>query len=264
MPSRLPQAICLLVKRASLSSCNHRRLRPRIRHFRSGVAYYGYRYYDPTTGRWPSRDPIQELGGINLYGFVGNDGVNAWDVLGRKLKKYRGPAGRDDKPLPNVNGMVQGGNTEADWASIKVKEPVKEGNCWKVKVEGNFTIMIRLNTTEGSTNFTDNFGRTPLEHEKIHEKIHSGWYNDMIDFVNPIEDWRFKDKPCAELGQKWAFAVVRYYLLLSIAENRNYDNLAYNAGLNADEAMQGAQAVLQQANQYRDQLNRGGCGTQAN
>lgn len=26
-------------------------------------------------GLWPSRDPIGERGGVNLYGFVGNDGV---------------------------------------------------------------------------------------------------------------------------------------------------------------------------------------------
>ena len=31
---------------------------------------------------WPNRDPIAEQGGYNLYGFVGNDGVNAWDYLG--------------------------------------------------------------------------------------------------------------------------------------------------------------------------------------
>jgi RHS repeat-associated protein len=46
------------------------------------VMYYGYRFYDPETGRWPSRDPIEEEGGINLYGFVNNDGVNNWDYLG--------------------------------------------------------------------------------------------------------------------------------------------------------------------------------------
>lgn len=43
---------------------------------------YGYRYYDPVTGRWPSRDPIGERGGENLYGFVGNNGVNSFDFLG--------------------------------------------------------------------------------------------------------------------------------------------------------------------------------------
>jgi RHS repeat-associated protein len=43
------------------------------------LRYYGYRYYDPVTGRWPSRDPIGEEGGNNLYEFVGNDGVNRLD-----------------------------------------------------------------------------------------------------------------------------------------------------------------------------------------
>jgi RHS repeat-associated protein len=27
-----------------------------------GVTYYTYRWYDPVTGRWPSRDPIKEIG----------------------------------------------------------------------------------------------------------------------------------------------------------------------------------------------------------
>ena len=48
----------------------------------TGLYYYLYRYYDPLTGRWPSRDPIKESGGVNLYGFVGNDGVNIIDLLG--------------------------------------------------------------------------------------------------------------------------------------------------------------------------------------
>jgi RHS repeat-associated protein len=48
----------------------------------TGLYYYGYRYYDPLTGRWPSRDPIEEEGGVNLYGFVGNDVVNRWDLFG--------------------------------------------------------------------------------------------------------------------------------------------------------------------------------------
>jgi len=28
----------------------------------TGLVYYGYRYYDPSTGRWPNRDPIGEPG----------------------------------------------------------------------------------------------------------------------------------------------------------------------------------------------------------
>jgi len=47
------------------------------------VADYLYRYYDPLTGRWPSRDPIEEEGGVNLYGFVGNSTFNYIEYLGR-------------------------------------------------------------------------------------------------------------------------------------------------------------------------------------
>lgn len=48
----------------------------------TGLLYYGFRYYDPQTGRWLSRDPIGERGGLNLYGMVGNNPVNFWDYLG--------------------------------------------------------------------------------------------------------------------------------------------------------------------------------------
>ncbi len=48
----------------------------------TGLVYYGHRFYDPKNGRFINRDPIQEAGGLNLYGFCGNDGVNRWDYLG--------------------------------------------------------------------------------------------------------------------------------------------------------------------------------------
>lgn len=46
------------------------------------LVYYGYRYYAPEMGRWVSRDPIGERGGINLYGVMRNGPLNRWDVLG--------------------------------------------------------------------------------------------------------------------------------------------------------------------------------------
>ncbi len=38
--------------------------------------------YDPVTGRWPSRDPIEERGGVNLYAFVWNEPIHWVDLLG--------------------------------------------------------------------------------------------------------------------------------------------------------------------------------------
>jgi len=47
-----------------------------------GLYYYGYRYYNPITGRWLNRDFLGETGGKNLYGFVNNATPNSVDVLG--------------------------------------------------------------------------------------------------------------------------------------------------------------------------------------
>ena len=49
----------------------------------SGLYNYGFRFYNPSLGRWLSRDPIGEKGGLNLYGFCYNNALSWYDVLGR-------------------------------------------------------------------------------------------------------------------------------------------------------------------------------------
>jgi RHS repeat-associated protein len=51
-------------------------------HAGSGLELALYRAYDPELGRWLSEDPIQENGGINLYGYVGNEPIGGIDPLG--------------------------------------------------------------------------------------------------------------------------------------------------------------------------------------
>ena len=51
-------------------------------HAASGLHLAPYRGYDPKLGRWLSRDPIGEEGGINLYGYVGNQPTTMFDPLG--------------------------------------------------------------------------------------------------------------------------------------------------------------------------------------
>ncbi|WP_068716752.1 RHS repeat-associated core domain-containing protein [Vibrio tritonius] len=51
--------------------------------FESGLVYFGFRFYVPHLGRWLNRDPLQEQGGINLYGYVNGDPLGYVDPDGR-------------------------------------------------------------------------------------------------------------------------------------------------------------------------------------
>jgi RHS repeat-associated protein len=59
------------------------------RHSKTNLDLATYRAYDPDLGRWLSRDPIAEQGGLNLYDYVGNDSVNAIDPLGLFEARHR-------------------------------------------------------------------------------------------------------------------------------------------------------------------------------
>jgi len=48
----------------------------------SGFHYNRYRYYDPTLGRYLNADPIGQAGGVNVYGYVGENPKNRSDPLG--------------------------------------------------------------------------------------------------------------------------------------------------------------------------------------
>jgi len=48
----------------------------------SELYYHEERYYAPWLGRFISRDPLEESGGLNLYAYCQNDPVNKWDYLG--------------------------------------------------------------------------------------------------------------------------------------------------------------------------------------
>jgi RHS repeat-associated protein len=50
----------------------------------SGFVLLTHRYYDSQTGRFVTRDPIGQAGGINEYGYVGGDPVNWGDPSGLK------------------------------------------------------------------------------------------------------------------------------------------------------------------------------------
>jgi RHS repeat-associated protein len=60
-------------------------------HAQSGLNLALFRAYNSITGRWLSRDPMEEQAGMNLYLYVSNDPINRVDVLGLRAWRCRVP-----------------------------------------------------------------------------------------------------------------------------------------------------------------------------
>jgi len=97
------------------------------------VRTVGFRYYNPVTGRYISRDPIGYGDGMNVYAHVHNNPINRIDPLGLDDKKpEEKPKPKDvDKPKPKYpisNGIPTGPrelpNNERSqaWKDEKAKE----------------------------------------------------------------------------------------------------------------------------------------------
>jgi len=65
-----------------LAEVNLYRFSSKEAHPITGLVYYGFRFYDPNLQRWMTRDPLGEMGGLNLYGFAQNTPVCLVDRLG--------------------------------------------------------------------------------------------------------------------------------------------------------------------------------------
>ncbi len=86
----------------------------------TGLYYYGFRYYNPTLGRWMSRDPIEEFGGVQLYGVIQNNPVWTVDPFG--LRRF-------DCNTSHWHGQVGGG--VLTYLSVSYDYETEECKCCK-------------------------------------------------------------------------------------------------------------------------------------
>lgn len=85
----------LMADYGSGASQNPFRFSTKYRDEETGLIDFGYRFYNPETGRWLNRDPIGELGGVNLYAFGPNSPINGVDPNGNEWRSAEG----DPDPL---------------------------------------------------------------------------------------------------------------------------------------------------------------------
>jgi len=118
----------------------------------TGLSYYGHRYYDPHNGRFINRDPIEESGGLNLYGFVGNNPVCRWDLLG--LKDIAPEYGYEDKQKKADEIEQAEKNLKEAGYEVTIKETSSGTEITATK--GGFT--GEFNTKTGDYKATDKDG----------------------------------------------------------------------------------------------------------
>jgi RHS repeat-associated protein len=84
----------------------------------SEFSMFPYRVYDPVLMRWVSSDPIGELGGLNLYGFVFNSPPNLTDPMGLFAPMTLPSAFKTVTTMTEMAGTVGAGTTLVGGAAL--------------------------------------------------------------------------------------------------------------------------------------------------
>lgn len=179
-------------------------------------------HYDPNVGRWLSRDPIAENGGLNLYCFVQNKPISAVDLLGKKLIVHA--------PIPDTNVTndklvgVEGSSTSL-WNGISHTPRSGIEFRW-VKV------MITKSADDSDGVLTvDNLYKTGDDYDKAHEEHHAivniKWWNEAANEVNWTETkWC---RPCFDLVVTRNNANIGWKSAEADLENAKYDQTEYRS-----------------------------------
>lgn len=117
----------------------------------SKLYYYGYRFYQAEHGRWLSKDPIEESGGENLFGFVKNDGINLVDFRGLEFYAAFVPAAFE---LNNGNNPeypikpVEGGVIDSSTTEIYLRAGQEAAKKSRTKAEAEISKLRNMSDEE--------------------------------------------------------------------------------------------------------------------
>ena len=158
------------------------------------VDYYGYRYYHTELGRWISRDPIGEEGGVNLYRFVKNNGASEVDFVGLQTT------------LPGNGGFEHNDSIDENSGSdvSHMDEVTVENGCCKCR----FTVTYKFTPIKGRI-FAPSFSYTkqvleggPDCHASIGQPVPTEKPKFNFGGENPME-WDWVNPQIEPRGDLW-------------------------------------------------------------
>ena len=128
------------------------------------LLYYGYRHYNPSTGRFLNRDPLEEQGGMNIMTFVENCPLDKFDVLGRAPFEWILPLYRERmwvEELPNGKALFGTTSWHHFAPKITTYKSLSEPCCYKTLLAGGSAQAI-----------VDWTYRDDRDHETVHVRDH--------------------------------------------------------------------------------------------
>jgi RHS repeat-associated protein len=202
----------------------------------TGLNYYGYRYYRSNLGRWMGRDPIEEVGGINLCGFVWNAPLNFYDRIGLKADKIEEEVSAmpiyPSTKFSSLTGWTDGPLYEredqprAQFSFFRINDSVVEV-IGRVRIEMYYNPHVTKNISPDKYITTlDRTKQTLIEHERHHAVIIKVAYNSWVDFANQYER-KYCKESCAEKAITLVNMGYRYWRDKSEYANTIYDMNEY-------------------------------------
>ncbi len=138
-------------------------------HLGTGLILTLYRPYDANIARWLSRDPIEEAGGIYLYGYVGNDPILNFDPLGLWQITITAGAGWGGRfTIGKNNGRWNAGLQGGAAGGVTVNYDTEDSKACREK---GFSGAMTLSGSLGLGRFLSLGGEVGYAYEGIHADV---------------------------------------------------------------------------------------------
>ena len=150
--------------------------------------------YDPSTGRWFSRDPIGEDGGVNLYAFAGNDSIDYWDALGLTKVSKDSKSITQDQAQSGIWGW-----TDLESSSEKAAKTKLKGACCIVNKKPEMLFVILVQTAnKGKQGWTEDAEFNNVDY--LNSSVYVG--SSLAAFSHQHEEKRY---------EAWKTALMSYW-----------------------------------------------------
>ena len=171
----------------------------------TGWHYNWHRYYDPDTGRYLTPDPIGLAGGMNGYGYAGQDPFGAIDAWG--LAAYR--LGYDDPVMTPDAGA-------GPWDSVS---PTLADYSRKIHMQAALP-ALSFTYPNAVAHLRHYFGNTGADYvidfeglladPKLDGLTYRAYYNEILDATNFVESLNLRPGECVEITSSRGTQVKTY------------------------------------------------------